>query len=70
MKFKTWFYENLAGPGDGPDARPLDMVRYHTDLANKGAGAFPRIGDEPPVKTKTATKNYLDPAYRRKMRNK
>jgi len=64
--FKLWFYENLAGPGDGPDSQPFDLARMY--LANKGsAGALPQVGNYPPKPAKTATEKYLDPAHRKKM---
>ncbi len=67
MGFKTWFLntENLAGPGDGPDAAPMDQVRYHGNLAQKGVGAFPTFGDNPPKPAKSPTARYL-PKMRKK----
>jgi hypothetical protein len=66
MQFKLWFYENLAGPGDGPDSQPFDLAKMY--LANKGsAGALPQVGNYP-FKTggTSPTAKYLDPSHRRK----
>ncbi len=66
-RFKLWFYENLAGPGDGPDSAPFDQERMAQDIAAKGAGAFKRLGGDPPQPPKSPTAKYLDPSHRRKM---
>jgi hypothetical protein len=69
MRFKLWLQsENLAGPGDGPDSAPLDQVKYYGDLAKKGAGAFPQVGNYPPKPIKTPTSKYLDQEHRLKMK--
>lgn len=67
--FKLWLYatENLAGPGDGPDSKPFDLERMALDIAEKGAGAFKRLGDDPPAPPKSPTAKYL---YLKKMKRK
>lgn len=70
MGFKLWLYENLAGPGDGPDSAPMDQVKYNSDIAAKGAGAFKKTGDNPPHPVKTATARYLDQEHIKKMKRK
>lgn len=58
MRFKLWF-ENLAGPGGGPDWIATDLVKLNKQIADKGAGAFPTGGDNPPkAKRPTPTKRY------------
>lgn len=51
--------ENLAGPGGGPDFVSNDLTRYYKDIANRGAGAFPTGGGNPPPTGVSPTKAYL-----------
>lgn len=63
MKFKQWF-ENLAGPGGGPEPNSDSTEQRARDDQGHGVGAFPSYGDNPPrIKTKSPTAGYLDPRY-------
>ena len=63
MQFKYWIYnEILGGPGDGMQSDPLNQVSYHQYLNNKGVGAFPTYGNNPPKTGSDPLKKYVNPA--------
>ena len=69
MRFKKWLQmmENLSGPGNGGtmDSAVGETERLARNISNKGAGAYPQYGDEPPTsKRKSPDANY----YPRKMK--
>jgi len=71
MRFKKWLTETLAGPGGGPDWKPIDLEAMARDNAKRGVGAFPDYNrDEPPKTKKTPTEPYADQRFYRKVMRK
>lgn len=64
MRFKSWFYENMAGPGGGPEPTPLQQDKLAMNMHKHGAGAFLDYSAEelPPKQGKTPLRAYL-PAH-------
>lgn len=53
LRFKKWLkFENLAGPGGGPEFKPDDQEKLGRDMAHHGVGAFPTFSDQPVKKNK------------------
>lgn len=63
MKFKKWFYESLAGPGGGPDAKAIQQDKLGLNLHKRGAGAYMDYSDDelPPKQGNTPLRKYLPP---------
>ena len=66
MGFKSWF-ENLAGPGGGPESSADSPEAMGKELAKRGVGAFPayNLDDNPPRVGRSPTAKYLDPRFAR-----
>lgn len=66
MRFKTWF-ENLAGPGGGPNPQADSPEQMGKADAKKGVGAYPTFSqnDRPPTTGQSPTVGYLDPRFAR-----
>jgi hypothetical protein len=64
LRFKKWLqFENLAGPGGGPQFDPENQESLAKNMSSKGAGAFPTTGDRPLVRTKSPTEDYDNPKF-------
>lgn len=63
MRFKSWFYENLAGPGGGPEPKAQSMKDLGLLHAKRGVGAFPVYDDDelPPSRGQSPLAQYLPP---------
>lgn len=63
MRFKIWFYENLAGPGGGPEPQAERPDKLAMNMHAHGVGAFEDFSDDslPPKQGKSPVRAYLPP---------
>lgn len=63
IRFKTWYYESLAGPGGGPEPKATQQDKLGMNIHKKGAGAFMDYSDDemPPKSGENPLLSYLPP---------